>query len=188
MGRSCCGILQWSARANGLDNVSYSQYGAMPSIVGAFHIKQVRFVGFVADGLGGVDKQAAGENAYHKLALGRRSVLDKKGERKTVVSGDSDDLGAFAEAGGANRKAPFLVLAKVHPRTLRPDTTCFAHVSATPAISAPPPVCGFAATARTYDGRSGTVVLLHLSHCVSVSTDHARHDRARNACQRDQDR
>jgi hypothetical protein len=82
--------------------------------VGELLIERVRVVGFVADEPGGeLIKEAAGKNVFHKLALGWRSAFDRYGERKTVISGDSDDLGAFAAAGGANRKAPFLALAKV---------------------------------------------------------------------------
>ena len=37
-------------------------------------------------------EKASGKNLLNKLALGRRSALDRYGERKTVISGDSDDL------------------------------------------------------------------------------------------------
>lgn len=77
-------------------------------------VERVRVVGFVADEPGGefVEK-ASGKNFFNKLALGRRSALDRYGERKTVISGDSDDLRALAAAGGADSEAPFLALAKV---------------------------------------------------------------------------
>ena len=77
-------------------------------------VEPVRVVGFVADESGGkfVEK-ASGKNLFHKLALGWRSALHRYGERKTVASGDSDDLGALAAAGGADGEAPFLALAKV---------------------------------------------------------------------------
>ena len=58
-------------------------------------------------------EKASGKNFLNKLALGRRSARDRYGERKTVASGDSDDLGALAPPRWANRKAPFLALAKV---------------------------------------------------------------------------
>jgi hypothetical protein len=77
-------------------------------------IERVRVVGLVANESGGeLIEEAAGKNVFHKLALGRRSAFDRYGERKTVISGDSDDLGALAAAGGANGEAPFLALAKV---------------------------------------------------------------------------
>ena len=60
-----------------------------------------------------VFKEAPSKNFLHKLALGRRSALDRYGERKTVTSGDSDDLGALAATGGTDGKAPFFALAKV---------------------------------------------------------------------------
>jgi len=56
---------------------------------------------------------------------------------------------------GPTAKPPFWRLRRLHPRTLRPDSTCLAHASAAPAVSAPPPVCRFAPTAGICDGRSG---------------------------------
>jgi len=77
-------------------------------------VERVRVVGLVTDEPDGkLVEEAAGQNVLHKLALGRRSAVDRYGERKTVTSGDSDDLGALTAAGGANGKAPFLALAKV---------------------------------------------------------------------------
>ena len=77
-------------------------------------IERVRIVGFVADEPGRkFVEEASGKNLLHKPALGWRSALDRYGERKTVISGDSDDLRALAATGGADRKAPFLALAKV---------------------------------------------------------------------------
>ena len=77
-------------------------------------IERVRVVGFIADEPGGkFVEEASSQNVLHKLALGRRCAVDRYGERKTVISGDSDDLRALATAGWADRKAPFLALAKV---------------------------------------------------------------------------
>ena len=77
-------------------------------------VERVRVVGFVADEPGGeFIEEAGGKNIFNKLALGRRSAFDRYGERKTVISGDSDDLGALAATSGTNCKAPFLALAKV---------------------------------------------------------------------------
>ena len=79
-----------------------------------FFIEPIGVVGFVADESGGeLIEKASGKNLFHKLALGWRSALHRYGERKTVASGDSDDLGALAAAGGADGEAPFLALAKV---------------------------------------------------------------------------
>ena len=81
---------------------------------GKLVIERVRVVGFVADEPGReFIEKASGKNLFHKLALGRRSALDRYGERKTVVSGDSDDLGTLAATGGADGKSPFLALANV---------------------------------------------------------------------------
>jgi len=77
-------------------------------------VERVRVVSFVADEPGRqLIEEAAGKNIFHKFALGRRSAFDRYGERKTVISGDSDDLGALAATGGTDGKAPFLALAKV---------------------------------------------------------------------------
>jgi len=82
--------------------------------IGELFVERVRVVGLVADEpCGEFVDEASGQNVFHKLALGRRSTFDRYGERKTVTSGDSDDLGALAATGGADGKAPFLALAKV---------------------------------------------------------------------------
>ena len=79
-----------------------------------FLVERVRVVGSIADEPGRkFVKKASGKNLLHKLALGKRSALDRYGERKTVISGDSDDLRALATTGGTNGEAPFLALAKV---------------------------------------------------------------------------
>lgn len=77
-------------------------------------IEPVRVVRLVTDHSGWefVEK-ASGKNFFNQLALGRRSALDRDGERKTVASGESDDLRALAPARGTDSKAPFLALAKV---------------------------------------------------------------------------
>jgi hypothetical protein len=81
---------------------------------GKLLVERVRVVSFVTDESGGeLIEEAAGKNVFHKLALGRRSAFDRYGERKTVISGDSDDLRTLATPGGANGEAPFLALAKV---------------------------------------------------------------------------
>ena len=77
-------------------------------------IESVRVVGFVSDELfGEFIEETSGEDLFDKLAFVRRSALDRYGERKTVISGDSDDLRPFAAPGGADGKPPFFALAKV---------------------------------------------------------------------------
>jgi len=77
-------------------------------------IQRIRVVGLVADqSLRQLVEEASGQNSLHKLAFGRRSAFDRYGEGKTVARGDSDDFGAFAALGRADREAPFLALAKV---------------------------------------------------------------------------
>lgn len=83
-------------------------------LLGQLRVERVRVVGLVANEPGReFVEEASGKNLFHKLALGWRSALDRDGERKTVTSGDSDDLGALAAPGGADGKAPFLALANV---------------------------------------------------------------------------
>jgi hypothetical protein len=87
-----------------------------PVLFGEFGIEWVRVGGFVADDPGWeLVEEAAGQNIFHKLALGRRRAVDRYGDRKTVTSGDSDDLRAFTTTVGAEREAPFLAPAKVAP-------------------------------------------------------------------------
>src|ERR1035437_8466941 len=77
-------------------------------------IESVRVVGFVSDKLfGEFIEEASGEDLFDKLAFVGRSALDRYGERKTVISGDSDDLRPLAAPGGADGKPPFFALAKV---------------------------------------------------------------------------
>jgi hypothetical protein len=77
-------------------------------------VEQVRVVGFIADEVGReLIKKASGKNLLNKLALRWRSALHRYGERKTIFSGDSDDLCALAAPGGTDSKPPFLALAKV---------------------------------------------------------------------------
>ena len=81
---------------------------------GELLVERIRVVGLVADEPGGkLIEETCGENVFHKLALGRRSALDRYGERKTVISGDSDDFRTLAAPGGADSEAPFFALAKV---------------------------------------------------------------------------
>jgi hypothetical protein len=92
--------------------VGCDQFDAV--FVGELRIERVRVVGFIADEPSGqLVEKASGKNFLNKLTLGRRSALDRYGERKTVASGDSDDLGALAAPGWPDREPPFLALAKV---------------------------------------------------------------------------
>ena len=91
-------------RSNQFDSVVFSE----------LRVERVRVIGFVADEPGReFDEKASGKNFLNKLALGRRSALDRYGERKTVISGGSDDLRAPAAPSGADCEAPFWALAKV---------------------------------------------------------------------------
>jgi hypothetical protein len=82
--------------------------------LGQSPVQGIGIIGFVADQpFGQFVKEASGQNSLHKPTLGRRSAFDSDGERKTITSGDSDDLGALAASGRADREAPFLALAKV---------------------------------------------------------------------------
>jgi hypothetical protein len=85
-----------------------------PILVLEFGVERVRVVGLIADeACRELVEKASGKNFFNKLALGWRSALDRYGERKTVISGDSDDLRALAAAGGTDSKPPFLALANV---------------------------------------------------------------------------
>jgi hypothetical protein len=77
-------------------------------------VERVRVVRFVTDEPGReFVEETSGKNFLNKLALGRRRALDRYGERKTVISGNGDNLRALAATGGPDGKAPFLALAKV---------------------------------------------------------------------------
>jgi len=81
---------------------------------GELLVECVRVVCFVTDEAGWeLVEEASSKNLFHKLALGWRSAVDRYGERKTVTSGDSDDLRALAAPGGTDGGAPFFALAKV---------------------------------------------------------------------------
>ena len=81
---------------------------------GKLFVEPIRVVCLVADEPGWeFVEEACSQNLFHKLTLGWRSALHRYGERKTVASGESEDLGALAAARGADGKAPFLALAKV---------------------------------------------------------------------------
>ena len=73
-------------------------------------IQAVAVVSFVADQprREGVE-EALSQDAFDELAFVRRSTFDTNGERKTVIIGDSDDLGPLAALGGPHGKAPFLL-------------------------------------------------------------------------------
>ena len=85
-----------------------------PVVLGELAVERVRIVGFVADEPGRrLLEEASSQHAFHQLAFGWRSAVDSDGERKTVVSGDSDDLRALTPAGGSDGEAPFFALANV---------------------------------------------------------------------------
>jgi hypothetical protein len=77
-------------------------------------IQLVRIVSFVPDqSRRELFEEAAGEHLFDQLAFCGRSTLDTDGERKTVISGDSDDLGALPATRRSDGKPPFLALANV---------------------------------------------------------------------------
>jgi hypothetical protein len=123
---------------------------------GEFFVERVRVVSFVAnESFWEFVEEASGQNIFHKSALGWRSSVDSNGERKTVISGDSDDLGPLATTGWTDREAPFLALAnvastKASSRFSRP---CYAAVG--PIASAPVPVYRCVPTAGIGGGKSG---------------------------------
>ena len=73
-----------------------------------FAVEFVRIVGLVANQSSGkLVEKASGKNFLNKSALGRRSACDRYGERKTVASGDNDDLRILAPACGTDAEVPF---------------------------------------------------------------------------------
>jgi len=121
-----------------------------PVLLGECGIERVRVVGFVANEPGRefVEK-TAGQNVFNKLALGRRSAVDRYGERKTVTSGDSDDLRALAAAGF-------------------PSSAFLARAGAGQAVSAPAPVCRCAPTAESDHGRSDRADISPASPAIAL--------------------
>ena len=149
-----------------------------------FFVERVRVVGLVADEPGGkFVEEASGKNLFHKLALGWRSALDRYGERKTVISGDSDDLRALAAAGGADGEAPFLALAKVASTNASSRFSWPRSCRCLPAASAPVPASRSAPTAGTCDGRSGRVDTSPATRAIArrCPTPTTRHS-ARHGC------
>ncbi len=62
-------------------------------LFGKRFVELVRVVGFVSDeSLGHFVEEASGQNVFHKLTPGQRSAVDSNGDRRTVTSGESDDL------------------------------------------------------------------------------------------------
>jgi hypothetical protein len=57
-------------------------------------------------------EEALTESFFDELPFVGRSALDINGERKTVISADGEDLGAFAVLGRANREPPFFAPVK----------------------------------------------------------------------------
>ena len=86
-------------RSDQLDVVGCKQVG----------VQWVAIVGGIADqSFREFVEEALPESFFDELAFVRRSALDTNGERKTVISGDGNDLGAFAALGRTNREPPFL--------------------------------------------------------------------------------
>jgi len=81
--------------------------------LGQITIQTITVVSLVADQARreGVE-EAVSEDAFDELAFVRRSAFDTNGERKTVIIGESDDLGPFAAFCGPDREAPFFAPGK----------------------------------------------------------------------------
>jgi hypothetical protein len=85
-------------------------------------IEWVAIVGGVADqSFRKFVKEALPEDFFDELAFVRRSALDTNGERKTVISADGEDLGAFAALGRANGEPPFF--APVKEASMNPSSS-----------------------------------------------------------------
>ena len=85
-------------------------------------IEWVTIVGGVADqSFRKFVEEALPEDFFDELAFVRRSALDTNGERKTVISADGEDLGAFAALGRANREPPFF--APVKEASMNPSSS-----------------------------------------------------------------
>src|ERR1035437_6659601 len=91
-------------------------------------IESVRVAGFVSDELfGEFIEETSGEDLFDKLAFVGRSALDRYGERKTVISGDSDDLRPLAAPGWGRRQAPFFRAreGRIHERFFQVELALF---------------------------------------------------------------
>ncbi len=85
-------------------------------------VQWVTVVGGVADqSFREFVEEALTESFFDKLAFVWRSALDTNGERKTVISGDGEDLRAFAALGRANREPPFF--APVKEASINPSSS-----------------------------------------------------------------
>jgi hypothetical protein len=83
---------------------------------------QVGVISSVADEAGReFVEEASGERLFDELAFMGQSALYTDGERKTVISGDSDDLCPLAAACRTDRKTPFFALANVASMRLLAD-------------------------------------------------------------------
>jgi hypothetical protein len=85
-------------------------------------IEWVTIVGGIADqSFRKFVEEALPEDFFDELVFVRRSALDTNGERKTVISADGEDLGAFATLGRANREPPFF--APVKEASMNPSSS-----------------------------------------------------------------
>jgi len=77
-------------------------------------VQGIAVVGFVSNQPGReLAEEAVPPRLFDELAFVRRSSLDTDGDRKTVASGDSRDLGPFPALGRADAEPPFFAAAKV---------------------------------------------------------------------------
>jgi hypothetical protein len=99
-------------RSDQLDVVGFQKIG----------VQGVTIVGGVADqSFREFVEEALPKGFFDELAFVGRSALDTNGERKTVISGDGEDLRAFAALGRANREPPFF--APVKEASINPSSS-----------------------------------------------------------------
>ena len=128
-------------------------------------------------------EETAGKNLFHKLALGRRSALYRYGERKTVSSGDSDDLCALAATGRPDCEAPFWRSRKWHPRMPRLGSTDRARGGPAPGAAAPVPASHSVPIAGTGGDRSGKADIFRAVHATAPRCPTPRaHHAGRRVC------
>ena len=140
-------------------------------------VELVRVVGLVADEPGGeLVEEAFRQNVLHMQALGRRSAVDRYRERRTVTSGDSDDLRALAATGGADSEAPLFGRSRrLHPRTLLPDSAFLARADVEPTASPFLPAFRCAPTAGIGGSRSGTADIFPASAPLRPGAQNPEH-------------
>ncbi len=102
---------------------------------GQLAVQSVRVVCLVADQpCGQLIEEASGKGFLNKRALRRASALDRYGERKIVISGDSDIFVPLPRRVGPTASPLFSRSRRLHPRTPRLDRACPARARARQAV------------------------------------------------------